>query len=43
MFPTFGFGGVPVTLGQVSHCFPLNGNPANPALPGVQGIMQAYK
>ena len=30
MFPTFGFGGVPLHMGglqETSHCFPMNGNP----------------
>ncbi|KAJ5077291.1 copine [Anaeramoeba ignava] len=39
-FPVFGFGAK--VGGQVSHCFPLNGNPQNPYVPGVQGILQAY-
>ena len=36
-FPVYGFGGVPGHMGspQVNHCFPLNGNPANPEIQGV--------
>ena len=26
----------------MSHCFPLNGNPANPYAHGVPGILEAY-
>ena len=26
----------------MSHCFPLNGNPQNPYVAGVQGVMDAY-
>eukprot|EP01156_Anaeramoeba_ignava_P021735 Anaeramoba_ignava/c19648_g1_i1.p1 GENE.c19648_g1_i1~~c19648_g1_i1.p1 ORF type:complete len:559 (+),score=173.45 c19648_g1_i1:100-1776(+) len=39
-FPAFGFGAK--VGGAVSHCFPLNGNPQNPMVYGVQGILQAY-
>jgi len=44
-FPTFGFGGVPNHMGmpQVSHCFPLNGNPQNPSIVGIQGIIDVYR
>ncbi|GJJ74601.1 hypothetical protein EMPS_06959 [Entomortierella parvispora] len=41
-FPVYGYGGrlgVPPT---VRHCFPLNGNPVNPEVYGVDGILQAY-
>jgi len=41
LFPVFGFGGK-LPTGQVSHCFPLNGQPANPYCTGVGGILQAY-
>jgi hypothetical protein len=29
--------------GQVSHCFPLNGDAANPEVDGVEGILSAYE
>ena len=43
-FPCFGFGGIPCYMGQnsVNHCFALNGNPANPDIAGVQGIVDMY-
>lgn len=41
MFPVYGFGGT--VNGTVSHCFPLNGNPTNPEVHGVDGIIDAYK
>ena len=43
-FPVFGFGGIPRHLGisGVSHCFAMNGNPANPEIVGIDGIIQAY-
>lgn len=41
LYPCFGFGGN--IGGQVSHCFALNGNPANPQCAGVQGIFAAYE
>ena len=44
-FPVFGFGGIPRHIGinAVSHCFAMNGNPANPEIIGIQGIVQAYR
>ncbi|KAF9283461.1 Copine-9, partial [Mortierella antarctica] len=39
-FPVYGFGGK--VGGVVSHAFPLNGNPANPEVHGVDGILAAY-
>ena len=44
-FPVFGFGGIPRHMGinQVSHCFPLNGNPQNPTIQGIAGVQQAYR
>jgi len=45
MFPVYGFGGIPTYMGlnTVSHCFPLNGNPANPDIAGIGGIIDFYK
>eukprot|EP00898_Chlorokybus_atmophyticus_P000712 jgi/Chlat1/1641/Chrsp127S01948 len=40
-FPVWGFGGQ-VGNNTVSHCFNLNGNPQNPEVAGVQGILDAY-
>ncbi|KAI7827632.1 Copine-domain-containing protein [Gamsiella multidivaricata] len=39
-FPVYGFGGS--INGQVSHAFPLNGNPTCPEVYGVEGILSAY-
>ena len=39
-FPCFGFGASVNRV--VSHCFPLNGNEANPEVHGVQGVLDAY-
>lgn len=36
MFPVFGFGGKFRHNGEVSHCFPLNFNPQNPEVFGLQ-------
>ena len=35
-YPFYGFGGIPEFMGsnQVSYCFPLNGNTANPEIVG---------
>lgn len=42
LFPAFGFGAkLPPTM-EVSHCFALNANPAQPEVQEVQGILQAY-
>eukprot|EP00727_Mastigamoeba_balamuthi_P013878 m51a1_g9112 hypothetical protein (734) ;mRNA; r:115041-117983 len=43
MFPVYGFGAMLPPQGQVSHCFALNGNPQNPEVPGVAGILEAYR
>jgi len=45
MFPVFGFGGVPRHMGinEVSHCFPVNGNPGNPEVFGIAGVVETYK
>jgi hypothetical protein len=45
MFPVFGYGGEPRHMGinGVSHCFPVNGNPANPEVPGIAGVLAIYK
>mmetsp|Transcript_5817 Transcript_5817/g.8144 ORF Transcript_5817/g.8144 Transcript_5817/m.8144 type:complete len:557 (-) Transcript_5817:49-1719(-) len=42
MFPVYGFGAKIPPSFQVSHCFALNGNPSNPEVPGVQGILDMY-
>jgi len=41
-YPAFGFGGQQPHM-PVSHCFPLNHNPANPECDGIPGIIQAYR
>lgn len=42
MFPALGFGAKLPPDGRVSHEFFLNGNPANPYCPGVDGLLTAY-
>jgi hypothetical protein len=42
MFPAYGFGAKFRYTGEVSHCFPLNFNPQNPEVRGVQGILESY-
>jgi len=39
--PVFGFGAK--INGVVEHCFPLTGNPNNPEVHGIRGIMDAYQ
>mmetsp|Transcript_13122 Transcript_13122/g.24562 ORF Transcript_13122/g.24562 Transcript_13122/m.24562 type:complete len:459 (+) Transcript_13122:223-1599(+) len=43
LVPVWGFGGSPVHGAPTSHCFPINGNPSNPEVLGVGGILQAYR
>jgi len=40
MIPVYGYGAN--VNGTVSHCFPLNGNPSNPEVAGVPGILDVY-
>ena len=44
-FPVYGFGGVPKHLHQVTcnHCFAINGNPSNPSINSVFGILGEYR
>lgn len=40
-FPCYGFGGKDRN-GVANHCFALNGNPQNPYVSGIDGILAAY-
>jgi hypothetical protein len=42
-FPAFGFGGKFYGNPEVSHCFPLNGNPNDPEIETIDGILKAYR
>ena len=42
MFPVYGFG-AKLPDGVISHFFPLNGNPNNPEVYGVQGLLDIYR
>ena len=42
-FPAFGFGGKFFGNPKVDHCYPLNGNPDDPEIYGIDGILQAYR
>jgi len=42
MIPVYGFG-ARLPNGQVSHCFHVNGNPGNPEVLGVNGVLQVYQ
>ena len=42
-FPAFGFGGKFYGDSKVSHCFPLNRNPDDPEIQGINGILKAYR
>jgi hypothetical protein len=43
LFPVFGFGGKFCMDNNVSHCYPINMNPNNPNIQGIDGILQAYR
>ncbi|XP_055298091.1 copine-8-like [Sitodiplosis mosellana] len=43
MFPAFGFGAKTPPTFQVSHQFPLNGNPAHPYCTGIEEILVQYR
>ena len=38
-FPVFGFGGKFYGNPVVEHCFPLNGNPNDPEIEGIDGVL----
>ena len=42
-FPAFGFGAKFYGNPEVSNCFPLNGNPSDPEIQGIDGILEAYR
>ena len=43
LFPVFGFGGKFCNDNNVSHCYPINMNPNDPNIQGIDGILQAYR
>ncbi|KAJ6650061.1 Copine-8 [Pseudolycoriella hygida] len=43
MYPAFGFGAKIPPMGEVSHQFPLNGNPAHPFCANIQEILTHYR
>ena len=43
LFPVFGFGGKFCGDNSVSHCYPLNMNPNDPNIQGIDGILQTYR
>jgi hypothetical protein len=43
LFPVYGFGARGGQQRRVSHCFPLTGDPSNPYVHGVEGVLQAYR
>lgn len=42
-YPFYGFGAQVAGYTQVSHCFPLNGDPKSPSIRGVDAVIEAYK
>ena len=43
LFPVFGFGGKFCNDNNASHCYPINMNPNDPNIQGIDGILQAYR
>ena len=43
LFPAYGFGGKFYMENKVSHCYPLNMNPDNPQIQGIDGILATYR
>lgn len=47
LVPLYGFGGVPkfpeYTKPYMDECFPLNGNPKDPAVKGTDGVLKTYR
>ncbi|XP_044182239.1 copine-8-like isoform X1 [Acropora millepora] len=43
LFPAFGFGARLPPNWQISHEFPLNGNPQDPMCSGIDGVITAYQ
>ena len=42
-FPAYGFGGKFYGNNKASHCFPLNKNPDDPEIKGIDGILEVYR
>jgi hypothetical protein len=42
-FPAFGFGGKFIGNPNAGHCYPLNDNPNDPEILGIDGILKAYR
>ena len=42
-YPMYGFGGKVPPTNDVSHCWPLTGNPDRPEVHGIQGMIDAYQ
>jgi len=42
-FPVYGFGGKFYGNPNVDHCFPLNCNPNDPEIVGIDGVLQTYR
>ena len=42
-FPAYGFGGKFYGSPEVDHCFPLNGNPNDPEILGIDGVLKTYR
>ncbi len=43
LLPSYGFGARGGAERKVSHCFPLNGDPTNPYVQGMEGLSAAYR
>ena len=43
LFPVYGYGAILPNDTQVSHCFPINGNPQDPNINTIDGVIQTYR
>ena len=43
LFPVYGYGAILPNDTVVSHCFPINGNPQDPNINTINGVIEAYR
>ena len=43
LFPVYGYGAILPNDTVVSHCFPINGNPQDPNINTIDGVLETYR
>ena len=43
LFPVYGYGAKLANSNEANHCFPINGNPSDPNINTIDGILLAYR